>query len=118
MSGFRRAPLPSLLDLAVRTAFRVGFPLARIWWRLAHARHEGVAVAVYVGPLSCWYVARIELGGTCPVVVSGAARRQTRQDAGAGAVPPEDVIEMRYWIKSDAWYPLRRSAQGKRSYAR
>jgi len=38
MSGFRRAPLPSLLDLAWRTAFRVGFPLARIWWRLAHAR--------------------------------------------------------------------------------
>src|SRR6516164_5840232 len=50
MSGFRRAPLSSLLDLAWRTAFRVGFPLARIWWRLAHARHEGVAVAVYVGP--------------------------------------------------------------------
>ena len=44
MPGFRRAPLSSLLDLAWRTAVRVGFPLARIWWRLAHARHEGVAV--------------------------------------------------------------------------
>ena len=48
MSG--RAPLPSLLDLAWRTAFRLGFPLARIWWGLTRPRHEGVAVAVYVGP--------------------------------------------------------------------
>jgi 8-oxo-dGTP diphosphatase len=42
---FRFLPL---LDLAWRTAFRVGFPLARIWWRLAGARHEGALVAIYV----------------------------------------------------------------------
>jgi 8-oxo-dGTP diphosphatase len=48
MSG--RAPLSSLLDFAWRTAFRLGFPLARIWWRLTRPRHEGVVVAVYVGP--------------------------------------------------------------------
>ena len=48
MSG--RAPLSSLLDFAWRTAFRVGFPLARAWWRLTRPRGEGVAVAVYVGP--------------------------------------------------------------------
>ena len=45
-----RASLPSLLDLAWRTAFRLGFPLARIWWGLTRPRHEGVVVAVYVGP--------------------------------------------------------------------
>jgi 8-oxo-dGTP pyrophosphatase MutT (NUDIX family) len=39
----------SVLDFAWRTAFRVGFPLARIWWRLTRPRREGVAVAVYVG---------------------------------------------------------------------
>ena len=50
MSGLERTPLSSLLDLAWRTAFRLGFPLACIWWRLTHPRHEGVLVAVYVGP--------------------------------------------------------------------
>jgi 8-oxo-dGTP diphosphatase len=50
MSGFWRTPRSSLLDFAWRTAFRLGFPLARVWWRLTRPRHEGVAVAVYVGP--------------------------------------------------------------------
>jgi 8-oxo-dGTP diphosphatase len=39
----------SVLDFAWRTSFRVGFPLARIWWRLTRPRREDVAVAVYVG---------------------------------------------------------------------
>jgi len=30
-------------------SFRVGFPLARIWWRLTRPRHEGVVVTLYVG---------------------------------------------------------------------
>lgn len=42
--------LPSLLDLAWRTAFRLGFPLARLWWRLRRPQHEGALVAVHVGP--------------------------------------------------------------------
>ena len=42
MSGIR------YLDAAWRIAFRVGFPVARIGWRLRHARHEGALVAVYV----------------------------------------------------------------------
>jgi len=45
---FRRRSSP-LLDLAWRTAFRVGFPLARLWWRLSHPDHEGALVAVYIG---------------------------------------------------------------------
>ena len=36
------------LDAAWRLAFRLGFPLARVWWRLRRARHEGALVAVYV----------------------------------------------------------------------
>src|SRR6266567_435464 len=50
MSGFGRTSLSSLLDLGWRTAFRLGYPLARIWWQLARPRHEGAVVAVYVGP--------------------------------------------------------------------
>jgi hypothetical protein len=50
MSTLKRTPLSSLLYFAWRTAFRLGFPLALIWWRLARPRHEGAVVAVYVGP--------------------------------------------------------------------
>jgi 8-oxo-dGTP diphosphatase len=39
----------SILDFAWRTAFRLGFPLARLWWRLQRPEHEGALVAVYVG---------------------------------------------------------------------
>ncbi len=39
----------SLVDFAWRTAFRLGFPLARVWWRLRRSEHEGALVAVYVG---------------------------------------------------------------------
>jgi 8-oxo-dGTP diphosphatase len=38
-----------LIDAALRTAFRLGFPLALLWWRLRRPRHEGALVAVYVG---------------------------------------------------------------------
>jgi 8-oxo-dGTP pyrophosphatase MutT (NUDIX family) len=30
-------------------AFRLGFPLALLWWRLRRPRHEGALVAVHVG---------------------------------------------------------------------
>jgi 8-oxo-dGTP diphosphatase len=36
------------LDALWRTAYRLGFPLARVWWRLRGERHEGALVAVYV----------------------------------------------------------------------
>ena len=36
------------VDAAFRIAFRLGFPLARIWWRLRGASHEGALVAVTV----------------------------------------------------------------------
>ena len=39
---------PGPLDAACRLAFRLGFPLARVWWRLLRARHEGALVAVRV----------------------------------------------------------------------
>jgi 8-oxo-dGTP diphosphatase len=39
---------PGRFDPAWRLAYRLGFPLARIWWRLRRARHEGALVAVTV----------------------------------------------------------------------
>jgi 8-oxo-dGTP diphosphatase len=39
---------PRPLDAAWRLVFRLGFPFARVWWRLRGARGEGALVAVYV----------------------------------------------------------------------
>jgi 8-oxo-dGTP pyrophosphatase MutT (NUDIX family) len=36
-------------DAAWRTVYRLGFPLARLWWSVRRSRHEGALVAVYVG---------------------------------------------------------------------
>src|SRR5258705_1017637 len=49
MSDLGQTRRSTLLDAAWRTAYRVGFPLARIWWRLRHQQHEGALVAVYAG---------------------------------------------------------------------
>ena len=42
--------LSALLDLAWRTVYRTGYPLARAWWTLTRPRHQGAVVAVYLGP--------------------------------------------------------------------
>jgi 8-oxo-dGTP diphosphatase len=47
--SLRQMQHSSIADVAWRTAFRVGFPLARTWWRLSRPCHEGALVAVYVG---------------------------------------------------------------------
>ena len=38
-----------LADGAVRAAFLIGFPLARLWWWLTAPQHTGALVAVHVG---------------------------------------------------------------------
>lgn len=40
----------TLRDCAWRGAYRIGFPVARLWWRLTRQRHQGALVAVHVGP--------------------------------------------------------------------
>jgi len=49
VSDLGRAKRPSLVDTAWQMVFRLGFPLARIWWRLQRRRHEGALVAIHVG---------------------------------------------------------------------
>ena len=39
---------PTPVDLIWRFAYRLGFPLARIWWRLRRSGHEGALVAIHV----------------------------------------------------------------------
>ena len=50
MRDLEQARPSVVLDGAWRTAYRLGFPLARLWWRLRRQRHEGALVAVHVGP--------------------------------------------------------------------
>jgi len=38
-----------LIDAVWRMALRLGFRLARAWWRIRRPRHEGALVAIYVG---------------------------------------------------------------------
>jgi 8-oxo-dGTP diphosphatase len=49
MADFDHARPPTIRDAAWQTAYRLGFPLAQIWWRLRRQRHEGALVAVHVG---------------------------------------------------------------------
>ena len=49
MLDLGQARRSTLLDAAWQTAFRLGFPLARTWWRLRRPQHEGALVAIYVG---------------------------------------------------------------------
>jgi 8-oxo-dGTP pyrophosphatase MutT (NUDIX family) len=49
VSNLGRAQHPALLDIAWQTAYRLGFPVARIWWRLQRRRHVGALVAIHVG---------------------------------------------------------------------
>ncbi|WP_123387328.1 NUDIX domain-containing protein [Paraburkholderia sp.] len=49
MPSHERARLAMLVDSVWRMALRLGFRLARAWWRIRRPRHEGALVAIYVG---------------------------------------------------------------------
>jgi 8-oxo-dGTP diphosphatase len=88
MSSLGQNSLSSLLDFGWRTAFRFGFPLARIWWRLTRARHEGAVVAVYVGSALLLVRASYREGWHLP---GGGVRRGEMPEAAARRELVEEI---------------------------
>ncbi len=89
MPAVAQTPPASLRDHAWRMAFRLGFPLARIWWRLRQAPHEGALVAVHVGPALLLVRASYRNGWTFPgggvrpgEAPEAAARRELAEEIG------------------------------------
>jgi 8-oxo-dGTP diphosphatase len=82
------AYLPQFLDLFWRTAFCVGFPLARIWWRLTCSRNEGTAVAVYVGSALLLVRCSYRRGWHLP---GGSVRRGETPEAAARRELAEEI---------------------------
>jgi 8-oxo-dGTP pyrophosphatase MutT (NUDIX family) len=77
-----------------RTVFRLGFPLARVWWRVRRPRHEAALVAIYVGAAllllrSSYRTAWNFPGGTIQrhETPEAAARRELAEEIGLAACP-------------------------------
>jgi 8-oxo-dGTP diphosphatase len=92
MSGFGRTLLSSAVDLAWRTAFRLGYPPVRFWWELTRPRYEGAVVAVWVGTelllVRSSYLAGWQLPGggiRRGEMPESAARRELAEEIGLAA---------------------------------
>jgi 8-oxo-dGTP diphosphatase len=85
----------ALLDLAFRLVYRMGFPVARLWWALRRQEHRGAIVAVWhegsVLMLHPSYRGTLDFPGggvDAEETPHAAARRELAEEVGL-VVPPE-----------------------------
>ena len=108
--GDRRQPT-TLLDIAWQTAFRLGFPLARIWRRIrAGGTKERLSRSMSVNHCSC-SVHLTEQLGTFRAAAFGAERRR-RQQPGANWRKRSVLLSVRRCAPR-AWCPA--TGMGRRS---
>src|SRR5260370_779894 len=132
MSDLGQTRRSTLLDAAWRTAYRVGFPLARIWWRLRHQQHEGALVAVYAGQallLVRWSAIQSDRATLlqCSRSLKAESFRPTRADGdrwyecqwhglGATAIPYHIICMSGCVVRhSKDWPPMSESGQTQKS---
>jgi 8-oxo-dGTP diphosphatase len=75
-------------DIAWQTAFRLGFPLARLWWRLWRRPHAGALVAIHVGHALLLVRSSYRIAWNFP---GGAIRRGETPEAAARRELTEEI---------------------------
>lgn len=75
MPSLERARPAKFIDAVWRMAFRIGFRLARVWWRVRRPSHEGALVAIYVGRSLLLLKSSYRAEWNFPGGVSGPASR-------------------------------------------
>lgn len=97
MSDLGHARSSTLTDAAARAVYRLGYPLARMWWRLRRPKHEGAGVLVYVKQKLLLLRASYRAEWTLPAggirrgeTPEAAARRELYEEVGlmAGTLTP------------------------------
>jgi 8-oxo-dGTP diphosphatase len=88
---------PTLLDAGWRVAFRLGYPLARVWWRLRRPRHEAALVAVYVGRALLLVRSSYRITWNLP---GGGVRRRETPEAAARRELTEEIGLASYPLQS------------------
>jgi 8-oxo-dGTP diphosphatase len=79
---------PGHLDAVWRLVFRLGFPFARVWWRLRGGRPEGALVAVYVDRSLLLVRSSYQVEWTLP---GGGLKRGETPDAAARRELVEEI---------------------------